>query len=60
MWFTLRAEHNSYRTEQAYDNWMPRFTLFHGKRHPQEMGDAEIEASNSIPVDDQGRTVISL
>ena len=34
----LRAMHYSYRTEQAYLDWMKRYILFHGKRHPKEMG----------------------
>ncbi len=40
----LRARHYSYRTEQAYVQWVRRFILFHGKRHPAEMGTPEIEA----------------
>ena len=40
----LRAMHYSYRTEQAYLDWIKRFILFHGKRHPREMGAREIEA----------------
>jgi integron integrase len=30
------------RTEQAYVSWVRRFVLFHGKRHPKEMGEREI------------------
>ena len=40
----IRAKHYSYRTEQAYVQWAKRFILFHGKRHPREMGKQEIEA----------------
>jgi len=40
----MRLKHYSYRTEQAYVDWIRRFILFHGKRHPQEMGAQEIEA----------------
>ncbi|MCC7151645.1 MAG: integron integrase [Rubrivivax sp.] len=40
----LRARHYSIRTEQAYLDWARRFILFHGKRHPQEMGALEVEA----------------
>ncbi|HJT80636.1 MAG TPA: integron integrase, partial [Chthoniobacterales bacterium] len=40
----LRLRHYSIRTEQAYTDWIRRFILFHGKRHPQEMGEAEISA----------------
>jgi len=32
------------RTEDCYADWVKRFILFHGKRHPQEMGAAEINA----------------
>ena len=34
--------HYSYRTEGAYVGWIKRFILFHHKRHPAEMGKAEI------------------
>ena len=34
--------HLSLRTEQAYINWIRRFILFHQKRHPAEMSEAEI------------------
>jgi hypothetical protein len=37
----LRRKHLSYRTEQAYICWMRKFILFHGKRHPIEMGESE-------------------
>ncbi|HJZ90661.1 MAG TPA: phage integrase N-terminal SAM-like domain-containing protein [Gemmataceae bacterium] len=37
-----RVRHFSIRTEDAYHDWCRRFILFHGKRHPQEMGAAEI------------------
>jgi integron integrase len=38
----LRAKHYSIRTEHAYVDWIRRFILFHGKRHPSEMGEKEI------------------
>jgi integron integrase len=38
----LRASHYSRRTEEAYLGWIKRFILFHGKRHPKEMGQAEV------------------
>jgi len=31
-----RLKHYSYRTEQAYKDWIKRFILFHGKRHPKD------------------------
>jgi integron integrase len=39
----LRVKHYSIRTETQYVQWVKRFILFHGKRHPQEMGAAEVE-----------------
>jgi hypothetical protein len=41
---TIRLKHYSIRTEEACVNWITRFILFHNKRHPREMGIAEIEA----------------
>jgi integron integrase len=38
----LRVKHYSIRTEQAYVDWIRRFILFHGKRHPNDMGEREI------------------
>ena len=40
----LRTRHYSIRTEEAYLDWARRFILFHGKRHPQDMEAAEVEA----------------
>lgn len=40
----IRTRHYSLRTEQAYVDWARRFILFHGKRHPQDMGPAEVAA----------------
>lgn len=36
--------HLSLRTEQAYLGWIKRYIFFHEKRHPREMGEAEIRA----------------
>jgi integron integrase len=38
----IRARHYSRRTEAAYTHWVRKFVLFHGKRHPADMGEAEI------------------
>jgi len=38
----IRTKHYSRRTEDAYIGWLQRFIVFHNKRHPQEMGAAEI------------------
>jgi integron integrase len=40
----IRTRHYSLRTENTYCHWIKRFILFHGKRHPLEMGEAEITA----------------
>lgn len=40
----LRTLHYSIRTEEVYVDWARRFILFHGKRHPRELGAAEVEA----------------
>ena len=40
----VRLLHYAIRTEEAYVAWIRRFILFHGKRHPREMGPPEIEA----------------
>ncbi len=41
---SLRVRHDSVRTEEAYVGWIRRYILFHGKRHPADMGAAEVEA----------------
>src|SRR3954468_16215234 len=38
----IRVRHYSIRTEEAYVQWVKRFIVFHGKRHPSEMGEAEV------------------
>ncbi len=40
----IRVKHLSLRTEEAYLGWIRRFILFHDKRHPKEMGAAEVQA----------------
>ena len=39
----IRTRHYSLRTEDTYLRWIKRFILFHGKRHPREMGGREIQ-----------------
>jgi integron integrase len=39
-----RLKHLSLRTEKAYLQHIKRYILFHDKRHPKEMGEAEIRA----------------
>ena len=40
----IYRKHYSKRTEEAYIHWIKRYIFFHNKRHPLEMGRAEIEA----------------
>ena len=40
----IHLRHLSRRTEDAYAGWIKRFILFHGRRHPVEMGAAEVTA----------------
>lgn len=41
--YAIRRLHYSIHTEKAYVDWNRRFILFHGKRHPREMGVREVE-----------------
>ena len=36
--------HYSIRTEDAYADWVRRYVLFHGKRHPRDLGAAAVTA----------------
>jgi integron integrase len=38
----IRTRHYTRRTEAAYVSWIRRFILFHGKRHPMELGEGEV------------------
>src|SRR5438128_2907362 len=38
----IRTRHYSPKTEESYVHWIKRFIFFHNKRHPIEMGEAEI------------------
>jgi site-specific recombinase XerD len=39
----IRLKHYSTRTEQGYTDWIKRYILHFGKRHPREMGAPEVE-----------------
>jgi len=63
----LRLKHYSSRTEESYVQWITRYILFHAKRHPQEMGRAEIQlflahlvADEHVPVSKQARALNAL
>jgi len=38
----IRLKHYSPRTEKAYVHWIRRYILFHGKKHPAQMGTEEV------------------
>ena len=40
----IRERHYSRRTEKSYWYWIRWFIFFHGKRHPAELGGAEVSA----------------
>lgn len=40
----IRTLHYSLRTEESYIAWARRFIIFHGKRHPRDLGAPEVEA----------------
>jgi len=40
----IQTKHYSIRTENQYLQWIRRFILFHGKRHPRDMGAPDVEA----------------
>lgn len=40
----IRMRHYSTRTEEIYFDWARRFILFHGKRHPKDMGADEVQS----------------
>ena len=39
----IRFKHYSRNTEKTYVSWIKQYILFHGKRHPKDMGKVEIE-----------------
>ena len=39
----MRTRHFAYRTEKAYLHWIRRYVNFHNRRHPREMGAAQVE-----------------
>lgn len=50
----LRVKHYSTRTEDAYLQWIRRYIFFHGKKHPREMGGAQVETFLSHLATDAG------
>ena len=44
----MRFFHYSPRTEETYVDWVRRFIVWSGKRHPKEMGAAEVRATDAF------------
>jgi integron integrase len=42
--WSCRQRHYSPRTAEAYAYWCRRFVLFHGRRHPRELGREHVQA----------------
>lgn len=40
----IRIKHYSIRTEQAYVQWIRRYIIFHGRKHPTSLGSEELTA----------------
>ncbi|HNP96874.1 MAG TPA: phage integrase N-terminal SAM-like domain-containing protein, partial [Cyclobacteriaceae bacterium] len=39
----IRYKHYSLSTEKTYISWIKHYIIFHGKRHPADMGAVEVE-----------------
>jgi integron integrase len=39
----IRTKHYSLRTEKTYIEWIRRYILHHGKKHPREMGASQVQ-----------------
>ena len=50
----IRLRHFSRKTEEAYVGWVRRFILFHGKRHPADMGEADVTAFLTYLAEERG------
>ena len=49
----MRVKHYSLRTEKTYIDWIKRYICHFDKRHPKDMGAAEVEAFLTHLVDDR-------
>ena len=39
----MRTRHMAYRTEQVCPQWICRYTAFHKRPHPRDLGAVEVE-----------------
>jgi integron integrase len=50
----LRERRFSRRTEEAYVSWIRRYIVYHGRRHPRELGEPEVKRFlSALAVEDQ-------
>lgn len=49
----IRCKHYSLSTEKTYISWIKHYIIFHGKRHPAEMGAVEVEQFLSYLANDR-------
>src|SRR5688572_14545911 len=49
----IRVRHYSLRTEQTYVHWIKRYIYFHGKKHPDDLGEADVTAFLSFLASDR-------
>ena len=55
----IRVKHYSIRTETQYVQWIRRFILFHGKRHPRDLSAPEVEAFlTHLAVEGKNREIV--
>jgi integron integrase len=40
--FAMRAKRFSVRTQEAYSSWIRRYIVFHGRRHPSDLDEADV------------------
>ncbi len=44
----MRVRHLSHKTERAYVGYIREYILFHGKKHPKDLGAAEMTRAKPI------------
>jgi integron integrase len=49
----IRTRHYSRRTEETYAQWVRRYVIFHGRRHPRELGAEHVTAFLSSLANDR-------
>jgi site-specific recombinase XerD len=50
----LRERRYSRRTEEAYTYWIRRYIIYHGRRHPRDLGESDVaEFLSMLAVEDK-------